>query len=520
MVALQAALAVLVLSAPPSQTVMLDFSAPWCRSCCAMDPTVRELAARGYPIRHVDVDQEKALAVQFQVEKIPCFVMLVDGREADRAVGLTSPERLMQMCRLGLPTAGWQPEAVAWNAPPAAPPAVIPAVHSGQDLSELSSNNRQPPGPNLNDLIASTVRLRIQDATGYSCGSGTIIDSHRLSAQRWEALVLTCGHLFRDSKGKGRIEVDLFGPAAGQRVTGQFLDYDLESDVGLLIIHTPGPVPVARVAPAGYRVSEGDAVISVGCNNGESPSARRSKVLSVDRYNGPPNLEVAGQPVLGRSGGGLFCSDGLVIGVCFAADPRENQGLYAALPAIQARLDRHDPPLSFVYKTPSKTAAAPAVAVSEPPPMARQMPRSEPGAAPDPPAPSDAPAAPPPQDQTGRLAAPDAAGQAPSDQERAALAEIRRRRLEGAEVVCVVRPKSDPKAHSEIIVLDKVSPGFVDQLGADPRLPDQRPLSSLALSHTPSGPPPADGALAPPPPQTILEYTAPASGAAATTNLP
>ena len=54
-------------------------------------------------------------------------------------------------------------------------------------------------------LIAASVRLRVEDPDGRSCGSGTIIDS-----RGGEALVLTCGHIFRDSHGKGRIEVDLF----------------------------------------------------------------------------------------------------------------------------------------------------------------------------------------------------------------------------------------------------------------------------------------------------------------------
>ena len=38
-----------------------------------------------------------------------------------------------------------------------------------------------------------------------SLGTGTVID-----CRQGEALILTCGHIFRDSAGKGRIEVDLF----------------------------------------------------------------------------------------------------------------------------------------------------------------------------------------------------------------------------------------------------------------------------------------------------------------------
>ncbi len=79
-------------------------------------------------------------------------------------------------------------------------------------------------------LIAASVRLRIEDPNGNSCGSGTIID-----ARGGDALILTCGHIFRDSQGKGKIDVDLFGPYAGQRVTGQLISYDLKRDVGLAV---------------------------------------------------------------------------------------------------------------------------------------------------------------------------------------------------------------------------------------------------------------------------------------------
>ena len=144
--------------------------------------------------------------------------------------------------------------------------------------------------------------------------------------------MLTCGHLFRDSQGKGRITVDLFGAGsnAPQQVAGRLVSFDLSRDVGLVAIRTPGPVAVARLAPADYRVKPGMPVASVGCNNGDPPTVRRSQVNSLDKFQGPPNLQVAGQPVEGRSGGGLFSSEGYVIGVCNAADPSDREGLFAA----------------------------------------------------------------------------------------------------------------------------------------------------------------------------------------------
>ena len=73
-----------------------------------------------------------------------------------------------------------------------------------------------------------------------------------------------------------------------------------------------------------------------------------SRVTSVDKYLGPANVQVAGQPVQGRSGGGLFALDGTLLGVCNAADPEDNEGLFAALPSIHEHLDEAG--LAFVYR--------------------------------------------------------------------------------------------------------------------------------------------------------------------------
>ena len=68
-----------------------------------------------------------------------------------------------------------------------------------------------------NELIGSSVRLRVDDANGHSYGTGTIID-----ARSGEALVITCGHLFRDSQGKGPVMVELFeATPEGVRVVAQ-----------------------------------------------------------------------------------------------------------------------------------------------------------------------------------------------------------------------------------------------------------------------------------------------------------
>ena len=491
MVSLQVAVLALTLSGT-GQTVLLDFYADWCGPCRAMEPTVQALANAGFPVRKVNIDQDRPLAAKYRVQSIPCYVMLVDGREIDRVVGGTSLSRLERMCKAGAPAQsapGTPPSALAGGPPRGSPPMAVGPPGSSLPLSgvqplpaDLSSGFVPPPpisptgsGPNgsavapeATALVAASVRLRIEDPNGHSCGSGTIVD-----ARGGQALILTCGHIFRDSGGKGRIEVDLFGPNSAQTVAGRLVSYDLTRDVGLVSIHTQGPVAVTRVASEGYRPKRGDPVVSVGCNNGNQPSPRQSQITSLDKFLGPPNIQVAGLPVEGRSGGGLFSADAQVIGVCNAADPESQEGLFAALGAIYAELDRAG--LSFVYKGGREAPATQSLAAVDPPAMPKQMPRSDgsPAAPTTPIVPAMAIA------QPTRLA--------PGEQ--AALDEIHRRLQEGAEVVCVIRNRQDPSGKSEVIMLDKVSPQFLQQLTIEGQSRDSRHLTSLEIPRT--LPPPA-----------------------------
>jgi thiol-disulfide isomerase/thioredoxin len=520
MVSLHAAFAAMVLSSA-GQTVMLDFYADWCGPCKAMEPTVRALQEKGYPVQKVNIDQNPTLAAKYGVRSVPCFVMLVDGQEVDRVVSGTTYSRLERMCKNTSPpqSQNRSPNQLAQNAgsldgqfaPPGGPtasgampgafprhedPNVIPASFmppanatpiaaqpwsgalppSGYEnpaadgRSSLSGMNMQARGASLDaKLIAASVRLRIEDPDGNSCGSGTIID-----ARNGDALILTCGHIFRDSQGKGKIEVDLFGPYAGQRVVGQLISFDLKRDVGLVFIRAPGPIAATRLAPPGYRINKGDKVASVGCDNGKDPAVRKSYVTSLNRYAGPANLQVAGQPTEGRSGGGLFAVDGTVIGVCNARDPQDQEGYYAAIDTICAQLD--DAHLAFAYQSPqgfeNTSGTMSLLAGMTAPPMPQQMSQAAPSSS----IPNIL------SDNLGQpMSSAGASAAGLNSSEQAAMDEIRRRLKEGAEVVCIVRSRRNPQSKSEVIMLDKASPEFLQQLAAETQSQEGRQETSLEL---------------------------------------
>jgi thiol-disulfide isomerase/thioredoxin len=477
MVTLQAALAAMLLSGT-SQTALLDFYTNSCPACRAMEPTIQELERTGYPVQRINAEQQPALAAQFHVRCYPTYVMVVDGKEVGRKIeGGTSLSALQRLCKLGDPAAtpGKSPVMLAQNDPPnspAAPPA-RPAPSSPFDepgrrpaaIQAVSVPAKGLGGVPESALIAATVRLRVKDANGTSCGSGTIIDT-----SGGKALILTCGHIFRDSQGKGPITVDLFGPTP-QQVSGGLYSYDLDRDVGLVVITTPGPVATARVAPPGYRIEPGTEVISIGCDNGGAPTVRHSRVTSLNGIQAPPTIQIAGQSVEGRSGGGLFSTDGYVLGVCYAADPSYNEALFAAPASIYAELDRQK--LSDVYKSTggapggvSEASPAAALARNAPPTMPSRMP-GMPEAAALATLPANGV-----QAATGLL-----------PHEQAAMDEINRRVQEGAEVLCIIRSRENPSAKSEVIMLDHASPKFIQQLSANARIQDKPYQTSLELPN-------------------------------------
>lgn len=481
MIGLHAAILALALTgAEPNEPVLLDFSIAGCLPCRQMEPVIDGLIVKGYSIRKISANQQPDLAQKFGVSQFPCFVMTVGGRETARVLGAVASEHLERMFADAQTLAGPKPlpeprtlplqnaanlgaqpiplphkqaaAALAMEAiPQTSPHGAIATGNSGSQAAgppiALASMNR---GATDGELIAATVRLRVHDRQGPSLGTGTIIDT-----REGRALILTCGHIFRDYQEGGRIEVDLFGPTGGQTVGGRLLSFDDDRDVGLLTIQVPAPVKTVRVAPRDYVVEIGETVVNVGCNHGENPSVRRNRVTARNRYAGPANIEVAGLPVQGRSGGGLFSAEGYVIGVCNAADPECNEGLYAALPSIHEQLDEAN--LSFVYGKEATPPVTQASFVSNAgPAMPKTMPQADPvqhlTQSRD-----NVPA--PPQHK-------EIAGSLTTDEQRL-LDELHQRRAEGAEIVCIIRTKGSDDAPSEVFLFENASPNLVERLNAE-----------------------------------------------------
>ena len=71
--------------------VLLDLWAPWCGPCRMIAPVLESLAsewAGRVRIAKLNVDENPATAARFNARSIPLLVVMKDGREVDRIVGV------------------------------------------------------------------------------------------------------------------------------------------------------------------------------------------------------------------------------------------------------------------------------------------------------------------------------------------------------------------------------------------------------------------------------------------------
>ena len=79
--------------------VILDFFATWCGPCKMLSPVVDEIAEEVDDVKicKINVDDEPNLASKYQVMSIPTLVVIENGAEVRRSVGVQPKAAILGM---------------------------------------------------------------------------------------------------------------------------------------------------------------------------------------------------------------------------------------------------------------------------------------------------------------------------------------------------------------------------------------------------------------------------------------
>lgn len=83
------------------KTVLIDFYADWCGPCKMFSPIIESVAEENEDIKvvKIDVDNAQDLAIKYQVMSIPTIVVIKNGQEVNRNVGVVSKSQIVEMVK-------------------------------------------------------------------------------------------------------------------------------------------------------------------------------------------------------------------------------------------------------------------------------------------------------------------------------------------------------------------------------------------------------------------------------------
>lgn len=78
---------------------LIFLTASWCIPCRRMHPVVDGLA-KDYYVYEVDIDEQSDVAKALKVSSVPTMIVMEDGKELARFVGITAKEKLTEKLKM------------------------------------------------------------------------------------------------------------------------------------------------------------------------------------------------------------------------------------------------------------------------------------------------------------------------------------------------------------------------------------------------------------------------------------
>ena len=81
--------------------VLIDFYADWCGPCKMLSPIIEQIAKENDDIKvvKINIDDERDLALDYDVMSIPTVVAIKDGKELDRIVGFVDKSEILKLIK-------------------------------------------------------------------------------------------------------------------------------------------------------------------------------------------------------------------------------------------------------------------------------------------------------------------------------------------------------------------------------------------------------------------------------------
>lgn len=72
---------------------LLKFQAAWCGPCKSLSMVMKD-EDFGMPIKEIDIDEDTAMTVKYQIRGVPTLILLENGKEVKRSSGAKTLEAL------------------------------------------------------------------------------------------------------------------------------------------------------------------------------------------------------------------------------------------------------------------------------------------------------------------------------------------------------------------------------------------------------------------------------------------